>query len=70
MGEVMKNMQELFNDYNKEVAGESHRDGGTQEVQDDNDPLAEWDQYKKSKRQQSRARSIFERTVDTPKGGG
>lgn len=32
---------------------ESQRDSGTQEVEDDNDPLAEWDQYMKSKRQQS-----------------
>ncbi|KAM0908961.1 hypothetical protein ACQ4PT_015049 [Festuca glaucescens] len=50
-GEVKNNMEKLFNEYNKEV--ESQRDSGTQEVEDDNDPLAEWDQYMKSKRQQS-----------------
>jgi hypothetical protein len=53
MAEVKQNMQELFNDYNKEVSGASHRDSSSQEVQDDNDPLAEWDRYMKSKRHQS-----------------
>jgi hypothetical protein len=51
MGEVKNNMQKLFSEYNKEV--ESQRDSRTPEVEDDNDPLAEWDQYMKSKRQQS-----------------
>jgi hypothetical protein len=32
MPEVKKNMQELFNDYNKEVSGASHKDSGSQEV--------------------------------------
>ena len=41
MVEVKKNMEELFKHYSKEVAGESHPDSATQEVQDDNDPLAE-----------------------------
>ena len=53
MVEVKKNMEELFKHYSKEVAGESHTDVATQEVQDDNDPLADWDKYMLSKRQQS-----------------
>ena len=46
-------MEELFKDYNKGFAEQSQRDNAAQEVQDADDPLAEWDQYMKSKRQQS-----------------
>lgn len=40
MGEVKKTMEELFNEYSKEVHVQSQRESDTQEVEDDDDPLA------------------------------
>jgi hypothetical protein len=52
MSEVKNTMQKLFNEYNQLIFGEM-QDCDIHEVQDVNDPLAEWDQYMKSKRRQS-----------------
>jgi hypothetical protein len=52
MSEVKNTTQKLFNEYNQLISGEM-QDCDIQEVQDVNDPLAEWDQYMKSKRRQS-----------------
>jgi hypothetical protein len=52
MSEVKNTTQKLFNEYNQLISGEM-QDCDIQEVQDLNDPLAEWDQYMKSKRRQS-----------------
>jgi hypothetical protein len=53
MGEVKSTMQELFNEYTEEVSVQSQRQSDTEEVEDDDDPLVEWDQYTRSKIQQS-----------------
>jgi Sec-independent protein translocase protein TatA len=53
MGEVKSTMQELFNEYTEEVSVQSQRESDTEEVEDDDDPLVEWDQYMRSKKQQS-----------------
>ena len=53
MRQVKDTMQSLFNEYNKKVFVQSQRESGTQEGEDSDDPLAEWDQYMRSKRRES-----------------
>jgi len=52
MSEVKQIMEDLFDEYSKEVSVQSQRESDT-EVKDDDDPLAKWDHYMKSKRGQS-----------------
>uniref|UniRef100_A0ACD5X2F8 Uncharacterized protein n=1 Tax=Avena sativa TaxID=4498 RepID=A0ACD5X2F8_AVESA len=53
MGEVKNTMEELFNEYSKEESVQPQRENDTEGVEDDDDPLAQWDRYMRSKRRQS-----------------
>ena len=48
-----KSTQKLFNEYSKKGCVHSQRESDTQEGEDGDDPLAEWDHYMRSKRKES-----------------